>query len=88
VTGRHAAPPADDGRDDELAPELLRVVSGSPTDDELAAVTAVLAARAAEAAAERVAVSAPVTESAWSRSRRRPRALLATGPGQWRSFSG
>jgi hypothetical protein len=88
VTGRHAATPVDDGRDDGLAPELLRVVSGGPTDDELAAVTAVLAARAAEAAAERVAVSAPVTESAWSRSRRRPRGPLAAGPGQWRSFSG
>ncbi|WP_082475084.1 MULTISPECIES: acyl-CoA carboxylase epsilon subunit [unclassified Frigoribacterium] len=89
MTGRHAAlPDEDDRHDDRSASEVLRVVSGRPTDAELAAVAAVLAARAVEAEAERAVRAAPATESAWSRSRRRPRGPSTSGPGQWRSFSG
>ncbi|MBD8702494.1 acyl-CoA carboxylase subunit epsilon [Frigoribacterium sp. CFBP 13712] len=67
---------------------MLTIVSGRPTDDELAAITAVLAAGEAAAAAEQATLLVPQPESAWTRSRRRPRGPLTVGPGHWRSFSG
>jgi hypothetical protein len=82
VTGRHAAP-SSPGPDDAL----LRVVAGSPSAEELAAVTAVLAAvEAAEAAQAATAAAAPA-ETAWSRSQRRLRRPQSRGAGHWRSFS-
>lgn len=60
----------------------LRVVRGSPTAEELAAVVALLAAWAA---AQRASVGAgqPAGRSAWAVPRlRRP---LTPGPGAWRA---
>ncbi|WP_423918487.1 acyl-CoA carboxylase subunit epsilon [Frigoribacterium sp. 2-23] len=75
------------GADDDT--RLLRVVSGAPTPEELAAVTAVLTAlEAAEAARENERVTSPETPTAWSRSRRSLRTPLDAGPGRWRAFSG
>ncbi|GAA2129669.1 hypothetical protein GCM10009760_01160 [Kitasatospora kazusensis] len=53
------------------AESLVRIVRGSLTDEELAAVTAVLMARAASA---RLAAAAPTVEpiARWSRLERRP----------------
>ena len=67
--------------------EQPRVVTGSPTPEELAAVTAVLAALEAEAAAAPPAELAVGTASAWSRSQHGLRRPLVRGAGAWRSFS-
>jgi hypothetical protein len=72
----------------ELDPSQIRFVTRGVTPEEIAAVTAVLTAAAAEqAAAERDArpVAGP---DAWARSQRRLRSPLTPGPGAWRSFSG
>ena len=58
-------------------PPLLRVVRGEPTDDELAALVAVVAARAA-VSAER---ERPAVRSRWAAPR--PRPTLRPGPGAW-----
>ena len=66
----------------------VRVVSGHPSDVEIAAVTAVLAALAeqrAVAVAEEAVVPPP---SAWERSRRGIRKPIEGGPGRWRGFTG
>ncbi|GAA2979817.1 acyl-CoA carboxylase epsilon subunit [Kitasatospora sp. NPDC058063] len=53
------------------AEPLVRIVRGSLTDEELAALTAVLAARAA--AAQQAAAAAPIEPIAnWQRLERRP----------------
>jgi hypothetical protein len=59
---------------------LLRVVRGEPTAAELAALVAVLTARAAAGAAAR----RPRPRSAWADPADRVRAPLAAGPGAWR----
>jgi hypothetical protein len=64
----------------------LRIVAGSPTPEELAAVTAVLARAIEEESSQQP--PAPVQRSAWDRSRASLRGGLAPGPGAWRSFSG
>jgi hypothetical protein len=64
----------------------VKVLRGSPTPDEIAAVTAVLSAAVVEEAARAEAVSSE-QPSAWQRSRRTMRMPLTPGPGQWRSFS-
>jgi hypothetical protein len=64
----------------------LRIIAGSPTPEELAAVTAVLAHALDEAAAEQS--QEPPRSSAWDRSRRGLRRTLHPGPGAWRGFSG
>jgi acyl-CoA carboxylase epsilon subunit len=65
----------------EATPEerraLFRVVRGTPTDAELAALTVVLAAAAPRRAPE------PVTCSAWSDPAARMRRPLHAGPGVW-----
>ncbi|MFT7710339.1 acyl-CoA carboxylase epsilon subunit [Clavibacter tessellarius] len=63
----------------------VRVLGGSPTAEELAAATAVLAALAAQPVAEQPARRAP---DAWQRSQRTVRAALVPGAGRWRGFSG
>jgi hypothetical protein len=69
-----------------LAAEL-RVVSGSPTSAELAAITAVVHSVVEElAAAESLRASA--APSAWQRSQRALRSTLTPGAGAWRGFSG
>jgi hypothetical protein len=71
----------------ELVETDIAVISGSPDAEELAAVTAVLAAVLDELAAEqgRREQAGP---SAWARSQRGVRAPIQPGPGAWRSFSG
>ncbi|MGK9148895.1 acyl-CoA carboxylase subunit epsilon [Plantibacter flavus] len=67
----------------------LRIVRGNPTDEEIAALTAVLSVAVAEQAA-RIAdsVPTPLIPSAWERTRRNLRTGISTGPGHWRGFSG
>jgi hypothetical protein len=69
---------------DPAAPVDLRILRGNPTDDELAAVSAVLTAALDELAGEhrRRQQSGP---SAWQRSQRGVRAPLV--PGSWTSFA-
>ena len=63
---------------------VLRVVAGSPTPEELAAVTAVLLALEAEASVRPSAVGASTRpSSAWTRSARRGRSIDGPGPGAW-----
>ncbi len=57
---------------------LLRVVHGQPTDDELAALVAVVTARA-EASPQRARA-----RSAWGDPARQVRRPLAHGPDAWR----
>lgn len=59
---------------------LLRVVSGDPTPEELAALLAVVAARASTAPAE-----APTTPSHWTARGALLRRPLHPGPGAWRA---
>ena len=86
MSGRHAA---DDGAAPQAEGPLLRVVGGSPSPEELAAVTAVLTALEAEAAAAPPATPRdPATSpSGWSSRGARLRRPIDRGPGRWRSFS-
>lgn len=61
----------------------LRVVGGSPTDEELAAVIAVVSEQYAQEVANAVQDEAPVVD-VWTRSRR----LRRTPRGPWGRFSG
>jgi hypothetical protein len=69
---------------DEPTPEerraAFRVVRGEPTDEELAALTVVLAAVAAPSAEP-----PPLPRSAWNDPVARLRRPLAVGPGAWRT---
>ncbi len=76
-----------DGPEPRAVPEVLdlRVVAGRPTDEELAAVTAVLHV----AVAEQAAIPEPLTVPDgrhWQRANGFLRGPLAPGPGEWRSF--
>lgn len=63
----------------------LRVVSGNPTPEELAAVISVLQAMSAElAGAHETTVK---QESAWAASQRPIRTPIVPGHTRWRSFS-
>ena len=66
-------------------PIELRVVAGQPTDEELAAVTAVLHAAVREQAA---VPELPTVENGvrWQRGHSFLRAPVVPGPGAWRSF--
>jgi hypothetical protein len=63
----------------------LRIVSTGATDQEIAAVSAVLQTALAELAAAQSPHDGPVV-SAWQRSQRGMREPLVPGPGAWRSF--
>jgi len=63
----------------------IRVLGGSPTPEELAAATAVLAALAAQPAVEQPIRRAP---DAWQRSQRAVRGAIVPGPGRWRGLGG
>ncbi|MFD6099544.1 acyl-CoA carboxylase subunit epsilon [Nocardiopsis flavescens] len=69
----------------QSTPPHLVVVRGEPTDEELAALTAVLAARAAAARAGARVPAAPERTSAWRDRARGLRAPLRPGPGAWRT---
>ena len=81
-----SAPSTETAPADEPSTDVpsIRVVSGDPTAEELAAVTAILASLEAErsaASAERREIAEP---TAWSRSQRPLRSPLNPGPGAWR----
>lgn len=63
---------------------LLRVVKGEPTEDELAALVAVVAARRAEAASQAARRSRPRRRSAWGDLTRATRPVVRPGPDGWR----
>lgn len=65
----------------------IQIIGGSPTPEEVAAVTAVLQASLAELAAEQALLDTDAT-TAWQRSQRQLRAPLHNSRGSWRSFSG
>lgn len=69
------------------AAPVMRVITGSPTADELAAahavITAVLAAQASEGATR----LAPHADE-WTRGARQMRGLLSPGPGAWGASRG
>jgi len=65
----------------------IQITGGSPTPEEVAAVTAVLQASLAELAAEQELLDEN-GPSAWQRSQRQLRISLQPGRGAWRSFSG
>ncbi len=69
----------------EPAPLDLRFVAGSPSDEEVAAVAAVLSAAIEELASRGGEASGPQRpgSSAWSRSQRALRTPLQPGPGRW-----
>jgi hypothetical protein len=66
--------------DADAARPVLRVVSGEPTPEELAALTVVLAAAASGGGAAPVAV-----RSTWADPARSVRVVFPAGPGAWRS---
>ncbi|MPZ66681.1 MAG: acyl-CoA carboxylase subunit epsilon [Pseudonocardiaceae bacterium] len=70
---------------------VVRVVRGEPSDDELAALTAVVAAAASqpEPSTSQPSTSQPSmsqpSRSAWADPAHRLRAPLRPGPGAWRA---
>lgn len=64
-----------------MSEEVLRVVKGDPTVEELAALLAVVAARAAAPAP----AADPERASNWATYWRNARTPLRPGPGQWRA---
>ncbi len=60
---------------------LLRVVRGTPSDEELAALTAVLAAASPHGTAN----TPPPRGSAWAAPAARLRTPLHPGPGAWKA---
>jgi Acyl-CoA carboxylase epsilon subunit len=66
----------------------VRVIAGNPSEEEIAAVTAVLAALAEQRAATVAEEAVIPPPSAWERSRRGVRRPIEVGRGRWRQFSG
>ncbi|WAB84063.1 acyl-CoA carboxylase subunit epsilon [Microcella daejeonensis] len=66
---------------------VVRIVAGSPTDEELAATQAVIAAVLAEQAAAGAARLVPPVDH-WSRAARAPRATVYPGAGAWSASRG
>ncbi len=58
----------------------LRIISGNPDPDEIAAVVTVLSRRAAGSP-----LSSRPTRSLWASRSRQVRPLLGAGPGSWRA---
>ncbi|WP_445996221.1 acyl-CoA carboxylase subunit epsilon [Okibacterium fritillariae] len=87
-----SAAPAETSADGSPTPAAaspaFRVVSGAPSDVELAAVTAVLLATLQARANAAAAAPRPVRVTAWQRSQRGLRRPHVPGPGHWRGFSG
>ncbi|QSB24893.1 acyl-CoA carboxylase subunit epsilon [Curtobacterium sp. 24E2] len=78
--GRHAAPVPSD---EPASVADVRVVSGEPTPEELAAVVAVLQRQADEAAAAGRAEVVDEPRTGWQASARGLRRPLDHGPGAW-----
>jgi hypothetical protein len=75
VSDEHTAP-------DALAPALLRIESGDPTDEELAALVAVVAARAAGGTSDG---RSRERRSSWANPARSVRQTHRHGTGGWRA---
>jgi hypothetical protein len=71
----------------EFDPSQIRFVTRGVTPEEVAAVTAVLTATAAEQQAAARDARPGTGGDGWARSQRALRRPLAPGPGAWRSFS-
>lgn len=69
----------------EPAPLAISVLRGEPTEEELAAVMAVLSEAYATEVEQAVADDNPAS-SAWARSQRTLRQPLARGAGAWERF--
>ena len=63
--------------------QLLKVVGGNPTPEELATVIAVLGAATAEAQTQTAGRERRLT-STWSRNASMLRSEIVPGPGQWK----
>jgi hypothetical protein len=81
---RHRAAEAEGER---LEASDIVITTPGLTEEEIAAVTAVIAAVIAEQAGNENPAE-QVVESAWMRGRRSLRGPLPSGPGAWRSFGG
>ncbi|WP_296632740.1 acyl-CoA carboxylase subunit epsilon [Rhodoluna sp.] len=79
MSAKHLAPK---GEDKELQ-ELLQVVRGEPTPEELATIIAVLEAARAEEEAASDGYERPL-KSTWSRNSAQLRHGIVPGAGQWR----
>jgi len=66
---------------------VVRILAGSPTDDELAATQAVIAALLTEQSAFGAARVLPPVDP-WSLAARQPRTPLYPGPGAWSTSRG
>ena len=77
--------PAEQPTPEQRTPEI-RILGGSPSPEDIAAVTVVVTQALAELADELGAEAGPAV-SAWHRSQRQLRTPLTPGPGAWRSFS-
>lgn len=60
---------------------MIKIVRGEPTAEELAAIVAVVAARAASGGA----AESPAVRSEWNAPARQARTPLRPGPGAWRA---
>ncbi|NUU23453.1 MAG: acyl-CoA carboxylase subunit epsilon [Streptomycetaceae bacterium] len=60
---------------------MIKIVRGEPTPEELAAIVAVVAAKASGAGA----AEPPAERSQWNAPQRLVRAPLHPGPGAWRA---
>lgn len=69
----------DAGADPHSERPLLRIISGNPTEEELAAILAVVATRGAASAAPRPQFSL------WARKSRQVRPVQRPGFGAWRA---
>jgi hypothetical protein len=77
---------SDENQTPEQLPEvqqLLKVVRGNPSPEELATVIAVLTAASAEAQSQSSGRERRLT-STWSRNASMLRSEIVPGPGQWR----
>ncbi len=79
LQGAHREPASGGGQG--VLPPLLRVVRGGPTDEELAALTVVVAALAGRERPRR----RPVPVGAWASPAGAHRPVLRPGPGGWRA---
>jgi Acyl-CoA carboxylase epsilon subunit len=86
-SSKGADPMSDETAASAAAPTpVLQVVKGEPTPEELAALVAVVSARAAAAAtASASAANEPERASDWASYWRSVRRPLLHGPGEWRA---
>lgn len=70
----------------EQLQQLMQVVRGNPTAEELATVIALIAAANAEAQQQSAGLERKLT-STWSRNASMLRGSIQPGPGQWRFAS-